>query len=265
MSLGAISWRGVRNVALVAVLGSAAACGSSPVDVVAIDPSSLKGDLVAHWTFDDGAGTQATDSSGNAHHGVLTGGTWKSDGNFGGSLYLASGDFVSVENFPDATASWTVSVWTKTSDADLAAQTTDPSTLIGAETVFAGGWQMHLDNRPGFKQFDAAYWSGPEQMDYVVDYCGSDVGVNGCIEADRWIHLTAVWDADIATMTLYHDDVAVDQRPMPTPIKPGDSTLLIGTWNMKNRFLVGAIDDFAIWKRALRPPEIASLARQPPG
>jgi len=245
-------------LALMALLGTAAACGSAPVDVVAIDPASLTSDLVAHWTFDDGAGTQVGDSSGNAHHGVLTGGTWMSDGRFGGSLYLSLGDFVSVENFPDATASWTVSVWTKTSDADLAAITTEPSTLIGAETVFAGGWQMHLDNRPGFLQFDAAYWSGPEQMDYVVDFCA-------CIEADRWIHLTAVWDADISKMTLYHGDVAVDQRPMPTPIKTGDSTLLMGTWNMKNRFLVGAIDDFAIWKRALGPPEIAALSRQPPG
>lgn len=249
--------RGGGVLGLVALVSSTTACGSSPVDVVAIDPSSLTRDLVAHWTFDEGAGTQVGDSSGNAHHGVLTGGTWMGDGRFGGSLYLASGDFVSVEAFPDATESWTVSVWTKSSAADLAATTTDPSTLISAETVFAGGWQMHLDNRTGFQRFDAAYWSGPDQMDYVVAFCG-------CIEADRWLHLTAVWDAAVSKMTLYHDDVAVDQLPMPTPIKTGDSTLLIGTWNMKNRFLVGAIDDFAIWKRALRPQEIASLSGRPP-
>jgi hypothetical protein len=142
--------------------------------------------------------------------------------------------------------------------ADLAASTSDISTVIGAEMVFAGGWQIHLDNRPNDRRFDAAYWSGPNTTDYVLTYCP-------CIEADRWIHLTAVWDASVGKTTLYLDDQAVDQSPMPTPILTGDSTLYMGTWNMFNRFLVGDIDDFAIWGRALQPAEIAAISHQSPG
>lgn len=258
-----MSWRSLLSsrpgaLFLALAVGSAGACGSSPVDVVAIDPSNLTQDLVAHWTFDDGGGTAVADRSGKGHDGVLSGdGMWLTDGKFGGALYLPYGTFVSVAAFPYATDSWTVSVWTRTSATDLAAIEGQESTIISAETVFAGGWQMHLDNRPNYRRFDAAYWSGPEQMDYVVAYCS-------CIAADQWIHLTAVWDAAVSTMTLYHDDQAVDQRPMPTHIKPGDSTLMMGTWNMNNRFLVGAIDDFAIWSRALQRAEIAALSHQPP-
>ena len=44
-----------------------------------------------------------------------------------------------------------------------------------------------------------------------------------------------------------------------------DSTLYIGTWNMADRFLLGEIDDFAIWGRALRPTEVAAISRKSPG
>src|SRR4029434_10170690 len=179
-------------------------------------------------------------------------------GRFAAAPSLASGASVTVANFPQATSNWTVSVWTRSSAAGLAASTSDLSTLISTETVFAGGSQIHLDKRPNSHRFDAAYWAGPNTTDYVQLLCA-------CIEPDRWIHLTAVWDFSVAKMTLYVDDRAVDEAPMPTPILTGDSTLYMGTWNMANRFLVGEIDDFAIWGRALRPTEIAAISRQSPG
>jgi hypothetical protein len=122
--------------------------------------------------------------------------------------------------------------------------------------VFAGGWQIHLDNRPNYQRFDAAYWAGTTVNDYVVVFCA-------CIDADRWIHLTVVWDGD--EMTLYRDDEAVDQLPMPIPILTGDTTLYMGRWNQDGRSFVGDIDDFAVWRRALAPPEIAALSRRSPG
>ena len=82
--------------------------------------------------------------------------------------------------------------------------------MISTETVFAGGWQIHLDNRPNYRRFDAAYWAGPSTTDYVQTLCA-------CIEPDRWIHLTTVWDASVAKMTLYLEDQAVDETPMPSP------------------------------------------------
>jgi len=252
-------WMNGPSFAAVSVLFALAACGSAPLDATALDPTSLAGDLVAHWKFDDGAGVTAADSSGNGHDGVLAGGTWIPSGRFGGALELAYGDYVSVADFPQATASWTVSVWSRSSPAALAQITTTLSTIISTETVFAGGWQMHIDNEPNKQWFDAAYWAGATVNNYVVLFCS-------CIVPDGWVHLTTVWDAASAKMTLYRDDQVADQQPMPSPILSGDTTLYMGTWNGADtpRFLVGDIDDFAVWSRALAPQEIAALSHHSP-
>jgi hypothetical protein len=247
-------------VAAVAVLVIAfGGCDSRPLDAIAIDPSSLTRGLVAHWSFDETSGATASDSSGNGHDGLVTGGTWTSAGRFGGALTLSSGAFVSVANFPQAAASWTVSLWTRSSAASLATNTTDFSTIISNENQYSGGWEIHLDNRPSYQRFDAAYWAGRAMDDFVRVFCR-------CIQPDRWIHLTTVWDGEVTnTMTFFVDGRAVDQALMPGRILTGDATLHIGTWNQGGRFFTGDVDDFAIWSRALAPPEIETLARQSPG
>ena len=163
---------------------------------------------------------------------------------------------MAVKNFPQATASWTVSVWTKTSEAQLALDQTDGATILSTENVFAGGWQLHLDNRPGFERYDAAYWVGPSSSDYVVVTCD-------CVAIDRWVHITAVFDDQARQLALYRDGTLTDRTSLPAAILPGDTTLYMGRWNMVNRFLSGVVDDFAIWSRALEPDEIAVLSRQP--
>jgi hypothetical protein len=250
----------VRRPILTVLLGGAlaSACGAGPLDAVTVDPKSLLSGLLAHWTFDEGAGTVAGDHSGNGHDGQLTGGAWTPSGRFAGGLTLASGDYVTVSGFPQATANWTVSVWTNSTPADLTGDPTDGETILSTENVFAGGWQMHLDNRPSYNRFDAAYWAGAEVNDYVVIYCD-------CTAADSWIHLTAVFDDNLERFTLYRDATVVDQAKMPSPILTGDTTLYFGTWNRLSRFLSATIYDFAIWDRALSPAEVALLSMQPAG
>ncbi|HEY8926896.1 MAG TPA: hypothetical protein VIU64_21080, partial [Polyangia bacterium] len=140
----------LKRLPLGIALASAAACGCDAfsLDAVSIDPGSLAHELVAHWAFDQTAGPAVTDGSGYHHDGVLTGGSWPADGRFGSALRLTAGDHVTVAGFPQATAAWTVSVWTRASAADLAATASrDFSPIISAETQFAGGWQINLDNR----------------------------------------------------------------------------------------------------------------------
>ena len=57
--------------------------------------------LVAHWSFDEGAGIIAHDDSGNGYHGHLVGGQWKKTGfsmdsagmsGTGGELLVAHND-----------------------------------------------------------------------------------------------------------------------------------------------------------------------------
>ncbi|MFL5303962.1 MAG: LamG domain-containing protein [Polyangia bacterium] len=232
-------------------------CESVPLDALTIDPGSLSRDLVAHWTFDATGGTNVADSSGNGYEGTLTGGTWISSGRFSGALSLASGDSVAVAGFPQAAASWTVSVWLRMSAAELAASTADFSMIISTELQYAGGWEIALDNRPSYQRFDASYFAGATVNDYVRTVCA-------CIEADRWIHLTSVWDGAAEKLTLYRDAQAVDEVAMPSPIQTGNAALYMGKWTQSGRHLAADIDDFAIWRRALQGPEIAALSRNPP-
>jgi hypothetical protein len=237
--------------------GVTAGCGAAPIDAVTLDSRGLARDIVAHWPFDDVTGTAVVDRSGNHHDGQLIGGAWVPRGRFGGALRLGFGDNITVPTFPQATPSWTVSVWLQVTAADLAADAADLSTLLSAEQVFAGGWQVHLDNRPGFGTLDVAYWAGPPVEDYVVLSCK-------CIVVDQWIHLTATFDSVAHTATLYRDTTVAAAAIMPADILPGDSTLYIGRWNQNARYLAGTIDDFAIWSRALTADEVATLAIQPP-
>lgn len=233
------------------------ACQAGALDAVTIDPASLTTDQVAYWSFDDGAGTVVLDRSRNGHDGQLTGAAWSPSGRFGGALELSQGAFVTVPNFPQATLSWTVSLWIRMSAEQLAlgkAQNTW-TTIISTENVFAGGWQLHVDNRTGFDRFDVAYWAGSTVNDYVVASCK-------CIDVGQWIHLTAVFDGTTGEVIFYRDATPIDRRAMPMPILPGDPTLYIGTWNMGNRFLSAGIDDVAIWSRALDPAELGVLSRQ---
>lgn len=243
-----------RSTLVLAVL--IVGCGATPLDAIKVDPANLPLGLVAHWPFDEGSGQVVGDRSGNGHDGQLTGGSWVAEGRFSGALVLRFGDAVAVPDFPDATPSWSASLWAKATQEQIDADTGDDigETLMSTEDVFAGGWQIHLDTRAGFRQFDAAYWAG--SSDYVVADCK-------CLEADRWIHLTAVFDHELGELRLYRDDGLVDRKTMPMPILPGDSTLYFGRWNQNGRELAATIDDFAVWSRALAREEIAVLSRQP--
>jgi hypothetical protein len=241
-------------------LASAAACGCGPfsLDAVSIDPSSLTHDLIAHWAFDQTGGPAVTDSSGDGRDGILTGGTWLTDGAIGGALRLAAGDHVTVAGFPPATTGWTVSVWTRATALDLATDASnDFAPIISAEMQFAGGWQINLDNRGMGQRFLAAYWARGAANQYVRVFCS-------CVEPDQWIHLTAVWDGERAMVSLYRDGQKVGEEHMPSPISAGDMTLYLGAWYQPGRFFAGDIDDFAIWQRALQPVEIALLSHGVP-
>src|SRR5687767_13049731 len=59
--------------------------------------ANLASGLVAHWTFNEGAGAVAGDASGNNNPGLLTDGPVWTTGNFGGGLrFDGVDDFVDV-------------------------------------------------------------------------------------------------------------------------------------------------------------------------
>jgi hypothetical protein len=240
----------------IAGLWSLAGCGGAPLDAVGLPARDLADGLVAHFAFDEGAGTIAKDTSGNGHDGQLTGGAWIADARFAGGLRLGAGDSVTVPSFPAAAASFTVATWVRLSADQLAMDNETWVAIAGTETFLAGGWQLNIDNRLPQPRFDFAYWSAP-LMGYLFVECE-------CVETARWIHLAAVVDVDANLVTLYKDGSIGDQETRPSDISTGDSTLYLGRWNMNGRLLNGDLDDVAIWNRALTANEIAALFAESP-
>ena len=79
-----------------AVDGAGNASPASSPAVAATTLASLPG-LVAAWSFNEGMGTSAADTSGNGHTGAVSGATWITQGRFGNALsFDGVNDFVTV-------------------------------------------------------------------------------------------------------------------------------------------------------------------------
>jgi hypothetical protein len=243
----------VAGAGAIVLLTCLAGCGETPTESVSLVASKLTNGLVAHWPFDDQSGKTLADRSGHGYDGQLTGGTWVPTARFAGGLRLQPGDSVTITGFQQATPDWTVSLWIKLSESDIAAFTTERAVLLTNERSGMGGWEVEFDPRRGFDWLEASYYVDPPTNDYVVLDCK-------CIEADRWLQFTAVFDSTNHHFSLYHDGHLADATDLPASILPGEANLDIGRWNPGGRPLSGVIDDFAIWSRALRADEVAILS-----
>lgn len=251
------------RAALALCIGCSVACGTGPIDALGLAPSGREAGLVAHWTFDEGAGTVVHDSSGNGHDGTLTGPAtaWSSGGKFGQGLHLDQGDYMAVEGFPDATPGWTVSAWVFFPSSSIGI---GEATVISSELVFHGGWEMNLTALSTDLRYHFGFWTGPGTYDYLGHF-----ECMGCLEPDRWQHVIAVVDAAAGTLAFYLDHELKGRTSIPRAIRPGSSTLYVGAWSGswtmhdQQRFLVGAVDDISIWSRPLVSAEVALLTQAP--
>jgi hypothetical protein len=234
-----------------------AGCSESILDAVGLPPQVLTDGLLAHWTLDESSGTVVNDRSGNRHDGQLTGGTWIADGRFGGALRLAGGGTVAVPGLPAPTPSWSVSVWLRISDEQLASTSSDVFTqVLSTENFRSAGWQINVDKRLAQPRYVFSYWS-PPLMDYIGVECS-------CVQTGVWVHLAATVDTNTNLISLYLNGAFTGRETRPSDIVAGDSTLYFGRWNMDGRLLSGDLDDVAIWGRALGAQEISALATRSP-
>ena len=233
------------------VLAWLTACGVAPLEVVDTPAASVG--LVAYWSFDEGKGTAVLDHSGNGLDGALTGGTWITDGRFGGALYLTRGDYVTVPGFPASTADWTVSAWVRYAQTDIGS---DLATILSTEIPSTGGWELQGPVNAATSEIEFSYNAGNR---YNTLVCCQ-------IEPDQWMHMTAVVDGQALTMTLYQRGVVQAHQPVQASILPGNGTLHIGIEQTPTAFvwpLQGAVDEIRIYKRALNVAEVLRLDTEP--
>lgn len=249
-----------RAVMVAALFSCLAGCSSERLQAVELRSNSLWRELLAHWAFDEAAGTVAHDDSGNLRDGTLTGSTsWLPDGRFAGALHLGAGQFVSVPRFPSATSSFTVSAWVRFLQppipsgrwGTIVSTEEPPSTTLPPS---GGGWEVNVDYvDPAAPALHFGFWKGPTLADYEGFSCPG-------APLDRWSQIVGVSDTVTSTYSIYRDGVICYSTATTHKILPGSATLDIGQWPNGGRFLMGDVDDIAIWGRALVPAEIELLA-----
>ena len=214
----------------------------APGEVITpVDPGT--DNLVGAWSFDEGSGTVAADSSGHGRTGTLFEATWDA-GIQGSALFFNDTSYVETGYAGvTGTASRTCSAWIKTVEADR--------TILSWGLNTAGNkWRMRLDVTGGLR---------------IEVNGGNHVG-QAFLADDEWHH-TAVVVQDDGTPDCSETLLYVDGLPETTRGVAGEpidtdptGEVRIGRSPYHTAGFIGLIDDVRIYDRALSDAEVRSLA-----
>ncbi|WP_447971237.1 LamG-like jellyroll fold domain-containing protein [Nitrospira sp. M1] len=211
-------------------------------------------DLAGHWTFDENSGTQATDDSGNVHHGTLLNGPSWTTGTIGGALdFDGSNDYVLIGDPSDgsldmgAGQDFTLAAWVKTSDRTPNA---GDSLRIISKQVSGGRFytlRERIDGTVGFEiRTDGGNYAGQLSTTTIDD--------------GQWHHVAGTRQGGL--LTIYVDGVAEGSTNGPTGTLANSAPLYIGHYQPgEGQNFHGLIDEVRIYQRALSASEITNLAQ----
>lgn len=204
-------------------------------------------DLYAYWKFDETTGTTASDSAGSNPGTLNSGCTWVT-GLTNGAVQL------------DGTANASISFPT-----GLVSPLTDFT--IGTWVYWTGtnGWQRIFDFGSGTSTYmfltPKAGSSGP--LRFTINNGGGEQQINAssALPTGVWHHVAVTLSNTIGV--LYLDGVAIATNSNLT-IEPADMGNTTQNTIGQSQFsgdphLVGSVDDFRIYGRALSPSEVAAL------
>jgi Concanavalin A-like lectin/glucanases superfamily len=223
--------------------------------------AQLQNGLAGYWSFDEGRGTTAGDSSGNGNTGTLMNGpTWVS-GKSGTALsFDGADDYVEI---PEAqslnlSSALTVSAWINNQASTDSSLSQDQYRIIASKGWApnnSGSWSLAWRVNDGSLFFFAGRATSYRYVSSPYDNS----------QAGTWHLVTAVLDN--GTLSLYQDGVlqagpvSIDSSKLRTDTSP----ILIGSSPTSNNWLRnwnGSIDEFRLYNRALSADEIASLYQQ---
>ena len=214
----------------------------------AASPAVGGSDLVAHWKFDEGSGTTASDSSGNGNTGTLVNGPLWTAGKVGNALFFDGIDdnvTVADSNSLDLSSSFTLSAWVNPA-----------STFTDFRSILVKNYKYYL------------YAS-------VAGYCGNGSPLGGFNEAatyktvcqpsplptNTWTHLAVTYNG--STLTFIETALQLPP-PFSGTLSPTTGTLQIGA-SQFGEYFKGLIDEVRIYNRALSDTEIQSIYQQDSG
>jgi hypothetical protein len=219
-------------------------------DVATIDATvttCAESGLVARWKLDEGTGTVVTDCSGNALHGVITNGTWTSNGADGGALKFNGNGWVGFANpaLLKLTGAFTISLWVR---ADRTVSNTEY--LFGKTTDPAkNGYRLGIIS--------------PQQLALATPSSATNFNVvGGSMPVGSWRHVAAVYRPSTA-IELYVNGAKIGTHDgAPAALVASNAEARLAARVDGNYGLSGAIGDVRIYSRALGAAEIGALAQR---
>jgi hypothetical protein len=232
----------------------------------------------AHWRFDDGSGTTATDASGNGNNGALTNfdplTSWIEDGAVSGSLKLDGVDDLVIvphgADFDFGDESFSVSLWIKQQGNHPYGPTDNEN-----RWVMMGDFALTTEGTNG-------HWFGLFNKNHAARFSVDDNVLKSEIQVDsapfvtgQWVHMVAIRDVNADQLSLYCNGLSqTSLNPANQAINGTDRTgemvttrpLTIGwrdpsdpTAPFKTGFYKGEIDDLRIFRKALSQAEVDEL------
>ncbi len=213
----------------------------TPEYITPVQPAATG--LAAYYTFDEGSGTTAKDTSGNGNNGTINGNPQWVAGKIGGALsFDGAGDYVNCGKGASLVIRDTITIacWIKVA-----------SFTRNWETILAMGDDSYRMSRSATNGNSIHFGcNGPT---------GGNLNANTVVTTDTWRHVALVYDG---TNKIIYIDGMEDARVASTGrINVSAYDLYIGANSQQTgRDLKGVVDDVRIYSRPLSAAEVAGLA-----
>lgn len=232
-------WKRYFCVSLIVILAMATGSALYGFDALG-DPA-----LVAWWSFDEGKGTIARDSSPNGNHGTLSRGASWAAGRFGSGIKLdGNSGYVSVPKFQLTTNAITFVIW-----------------LNGWK---GGDWAPFISSRAveicemNFGDNNTLHYAWNADSSATWGWMGGPI-----IPHDKWTMLAITIAPDKAVAYVYTDDGGLTKATNAIAhIEQKVGALQIG-FSHSTRYVRGTLDEAAVYKRALTEEEVLVLTKGP--
>ncbi len=204
-----------------------------------------------HWTFDEGTGTTAADSSANGHTLTLSAGASWTTGNIGTHALKLNGTSTGVATATgpvvNTANSFTVSAW-----VDLATVSGYETAVSIAGTNVAG---FYLGLRGDTGAFSFARLPSDATGTATV------IAASGAPVAGTWYHIVGVDDATAGTLSLYVDGQSMGSVAYSGGWAANGNTLIgHGFYNgAQVDYVNGSIDDVQFFSSALSAAQVVAL------
>ena len=204
--------------------------------------ADLNEGLVAHWSFDEGSGTEITDVSGNNNHGTVMGNPQWVQGIQANGLNLIAAEKSQVEipdsDSLDAQAGLTICAWIKPISIYDGDDWKLQNTVIGK----AHAYYLTISNMGNLQSHLGEWLVGTADLNqYIGD----------------WVHVATVYDGSKHILYVNGNQDASMAKTGDIAVSSDDVYL---GWVDYDRYIDGAIDEVMIWTRGLSANELRELA-----